>query len=598
MPVDPLDLFGFIGAPPAHKLWGRAGLAWLARKKRHFSFFVFLSLVAHLALFGMVILLGPRGNTPPSQRISQARDFQAFQESLREYAADGQTPERLANALMALTEEEIDEAYRQAPVLDYRLNEREKAGLYKMMLTGALSEFTEGAGEGTSALDLPLSRYFASLREMPVRDPGEEYTLVRIDSVLDESARLYKLSKERAEELESLSLPAVKDREDLTSGVDLLDAEGRLLTVPGEYFYRDSPYLQIVAAGAGLFYVIKGFPELPASRAGNGTDRAASENAPEIRRTEISAKAPSPAFAVILMTKSGTRDQAPSPPAAKPTLTLPEKEVERVLDGLMALPVVDQVRTFHRDYLEAYDPDSPDLARLTGEFLFRNLGMVFIQTGDPLSRGFDLLEEVYYDNLSLDALVPYALRYPRTRTGAEIFLGLAASYEFERRAIVALDGSLDAAKKVLTGPADELFHVHNKNVKAYVLREVYRDLAAELRDRDYPALETVIQRYRDEQLRIYDLLIGMGEEIKCRALYALGRLYWDEGRTGQALETWKATDPAFADENLTRIRGAITERRRPLDAVPRIDDILGRRAVAQKSDLLARIAKYHKWDRR
>jgi hypothetical protein len=187
------------------------------------------------------------------------------------------------------------------------------------------------------------------------------------------------------------------------------------------------------------------------------------------------------------------------------------------------------------------------------------------------------------------------MEHPRSRTGAEILLSLAASYEFERRAIVALDGSLDAAQKVLADPSEERFYVHNKSVKAYVLREVYRDLAAGLRERGYPALDTVLQKYRDEQLRIYDLLTEMGGEIRCRAQYALGRLYWDEGQAESALMTWGDTDPAFADVTLTSIRGAITERRRPLDAVPAIDDILGRQTVAERSDLLARIMKFHKW---
>ena len=597
MSVGPPVLFDFIGAPLTHKDWRRAAIRWLARKRRHFSFFVMLSLIAHLALFSMVLLLGPQSKAPASAVAVRARDFQAFKDSLQEYASDAQTPERLANALMALTASDIEEAFRQAPVLDYRLTDREKAGLYKTMLGEAMAEFTEGTGEGASALDLPLSHYFGSLREMPVRDPGEEYTLVRVDNAVDESARLYKLSKEKADAIETLSLPG-GEAKGRAAEVNLVNGEGRFLTVPGEYFYRESPYLEIVAAGAGLFYVIKGFPELPTGGTGNGRDRAGSESAPEDRPAEIAAEPPAPAFAVVLMPKSVTRGQAPAPSAVKPTLALTEKEAERVLDGLMELPVVEQVRVFNHDYLEAYGPDSPELARLAWEFLYRNLGMVFVQTGEPLSRGFDLLEEVFYDNLSLDALVPYALRNPRSRTGAEILFSLAATYEFERRAIVALDGSLDAAKLVLTEPANERFHIHNKNVKAYVVREVYRDLAAELRDRGYPALETVIQRYRDEQLRIYDLLEGMGGDVKCRAQYARGRLFWDEGQTGPAMEIWKATDPAFADEIMIQIRGAIIERRNPRDAVPRIDDILGRRVVAERSDLLARIAKFHKWDRR
>jgi hypothetical protein len=565
----------------------------LARRRRHFSFFVFLSLLAHLALLGMVIVLGPQTKAASSPATVRARDFKTFQESLRQVAADGQTPDRLANALMGLSEKDIEEAFLQAPVLDYRLTDREKAGLYKTMLGEAMAEFREGAGEGPSALDRPLSRYFGGLRELPLKDAGEDYTLVRIDDPVEDSARLYKLSKETDRALESLSLQG-EEAGDLSAEVRLFSEEGRILNVPGEYFYRDSPYREIAAAGAGLFYVVKGFPDIPSPR----QDRAGGGNAREDLRTEVAPEGPPPAFAVFLVPSGGPRHQAPAPTAAKPALAVPEQDIDRILDGLMALPVTEQVRTFNRDYLQAYDPDSPDLARLTGEFIYRNLGMVFVQIGDPLSRGFDLLEEVFYDNLSLDALVPYALKYPGSRTGAEILLALAASYEFERRAIIALDGSLDAAKKVLADPAERRFYVHNKDVKAYVLREIYRDLTAELLGRDYPALEPVLQRYRDEQLRIYDLLTGLGGEIKCRALYALGRYHWDEGRTELAMETWKGTDPAFADETLTRIRGAIIERRRPLDAVPRIDEILGRETAGAKSLLLERIAKFHKWDRR
>jgi tetratricopeptide (TPR) repeat protein len=532
--------------------------------------------------------------SPPSVR---ARDFQSFKDSLEEYASDGRTPERLANALMALTASEIEDAFRQAPVLDYRLTDREKAGLYKMMLGQAMAEFTEGQGESPSASDLPLSHYFGGLREMPVHADEEEYRLIRTEDPLEESARLYKLSKEKADAIESLTLQG-GGTGSRTEQVNLLDPEGRLSTVPGEYFYRESPYLEIAAAGSSLFYVIKGFPALPAARTGQDPDPAGPGSDLEDRAMGIPPERPSPTFKVILMTEGIPRDRPAAASAVKPALILTEEETEGVLDRLMALPVVEQVKAFHRDYLEAYDPESPVLARLTGDFLYRNLGMVFVQTGDPLSRGFDLLEEVFYDNLSLDALVPYSLRHARSKTGAEILLGLAATYEFERRAIVALDGALDAAKSVLTEPANERFHAHNKNVKAYVIREVYRDLAAELRDLGYPALETVIQKYRDEQLRVYDLLIEMGGEIKCRALYSLGRLYWDEGRTEQAMETWKSADPAFADGILSQITGAIVEDRKLGNPVARIDTIFGRLAAGERSDQLARIAKFHKWDRR
>ncbi|RPJ02275.1 MAG: hypothetical protein EHM31_03475, partial [Candidatus Aminicenantes bacterium] len=412
------------------------------------------------------------------------------------YSISGYTPDRLANALAALTEEDIKVAFAKAPKLDDRLTGLERGGLYKMMIAEAMSDFKEGAGEG-SALDLPLSQYFKSLREMPLVDPSGDYSLVQIDDVLDESARLFRLSKEKARTLESLGLLS-NDPKDPSGEVRLRDVEGRILSIPGEYFYRDSPCLQLVAMGAKLFYAVKGFPELPAVE----TRRDKSEDLRQGAQKGLSRDSLSPVFTVVFMPRH--RPDAPALPprslTARPSLVLPPEEAERVLDDLMALPVEEQVRVFNRDYLQAYDPESPDLALLTRAFIYQNLGMVFILTNDPLSRGFDLLEELYYDNLTLDALVPYALKNPGSRTGAEILLSLAASYEFERRAVIALDESLDAAKQVLADPSDDRYFVHNKDVKAYVLREVYRDLATELHLRDFPSLDSALQKYREEQL--------------------------------------------------------------------------------------------------
>jgi hypothetical protein len=194
------ELFDFLNIPPAHKRRDPTGFMWLIRKKRHFSFFVFLSLVAHLALFGMVIILAPEGKGPSSPSAVQARDFHVFRESLQEFAVDGYTPKRLANALTALTEKDIHEAFIKAPKLDDRLNEREKAGLYKRMIAEAMADFKEGTRE-RSALDLPLSQYFKSLREMPLADPSDDFSLVQINNALDESARLFRLSKEKAQAL-------------------------------------------------------------------------------------------------------------------------------------------------------------------------------------------------------------------------------------------------------------------------------------------------------------------------------------------------------------------------------------------------------------
>ena len=57
------DLFDFLNIPPSHRR-NLAIKGWLKRTWRHFYFFVFLSIIAHLALLGMVIILGPEEKVP------------------------------------------------------------------------------------------------------------------------------------------------------------------------------------------------------------------------------------------------------------------------------------------------------------------------------------------------------------------------------------------------------------------------------------------------------------------------------------------------------------------------------------------------------
>jgi hypothetical protein len=146
----------------------------------------------------------------------------------------------------------------------------------------------------------------------------------------------------------------------------------------------------------------------------------------------------------------------------------------------------------------------------------------------------------------------------------------------------------------LSDTSAESYFIHNKDVKAYVLRQVYRDLAAELHRRDYGSLESVLQRYRDEQIKIYDALIRMGGEARTRASYALGRLYWDEGQTELALSIWKGIDPALAGGTPSNVRQALTGEH----PVQSIDYILGREATSDRSRLFDRIKRFRKWDKR
>jgi hypothetical protein len=550
--------------------------------KERFSLFLGLSLAAHLVLFGFAAIFGPKEAAPPSPAAALTKDFQAFREALTEYASSGAVPERLAHAMIALSEDELDKAFRKAPVLDYRLSDREKMGLYKSMAAEALANFAEESGNRPD-LDGRFGPRFDSLGETPRTDPGADFELVKAGQTLDEKARLFMISKETARQLEALisASPKAGGHKD---PVLVQDETGQASSVPGGYFYRDSPYLQITAVGARMFYAVKGFPELPALEPVPGAKASAKASVPE----------PPPAFSVVYISRVRTRTSLAPSPSTGQLLVLRPGEAERILDELMPLPGDEQVRRFHRDYLSRYDPDSRDLAELTSAFIYGNLGMMFVGMDNPLSRGFDLLEETYYDDLSQDKLVPFALANARTRTGTAILLGLAASYEFERRALAALDRSVDAAKRVLADPAADNYPVHDKAAKAYVLREVYRDLAAELRRRHYGSMASVLERYRDKQLEIYDYLIRMGGEARSQALYALGRLYWDEGDADLAMTMWRSVDPAVAKGTASDVRQALTGRY----PVQEIDYILGREGASDKARLFDRLQRFHKWDKR
>jgi hypothetical protein len=562
---------------------------WLIGMRRHFYFFVILSLFAHLALFCMAIILSPKAEAPVSSAALRAQDFQAFREALQEYALDGKPPQRFLNALSTVSEEDFSRAYYYTPKLDDRLTEREKVGLYRMMISEAVAHFKEGEG-GQSALDLPVSQYFKSLREIPVVDPSGDFSLVKIDNTLDESARLFRLSKENARAVESLRV-LTKTPKERPREVMIVDSEGHYSSIPGGYYYRDSPYMEMIALGARLFYIIKGFPELPVAKTPLRNDEPVPKNAP----TGLSHDERSPDFSVVYM--PSYRPRAPEAhPLRQPSLVLSPDKAEQILDGLMALPVDEQVRVFSQDYLQVYDPDSPELASLTEAFIYKNLGMVFNILNDPLSRGFDLLEELYYDNHSMAELVPFALKKPESMTGAAILLCLAASYEFERRAIISLDGSLDAAKRVLADPSGSRFPVHNKEVKAYVLREVYRDIASELRIRNIASLGSVLQAYRNKQLEIYDFLMGMDGDIKCRAQYALGRLYWDEGQTNPALNMWKEISPAYSTETLLKIRNVLRIRGNPEQVIAEVSELLSVTDAANSDWLFDRIVGF-RWSK-
>jgi len=576
------ELFGFFGPPSRTGSRVRKVAGWLRRLKDRLAFSVLLSLAAHALLLGSVTIF--RGaDAAQGNGVS----FSEFRRTLRDLETTFPDPEKLASLLAEVTEEDYFEAYKKDFLLDDRLTGSERASATKLFLSEALSRFKKRTGE-RSALDVPLSDLFGSPGAGPEVELEEGAWLFRMRDALLGTNRFFRLTRQKRAEIESLMTGVPEE----TSAMDhvWIQAGRNLDQVPRDYFYRDCPYDRMLAVGSRHFYIVRGFPEAGKTESDSG-NLSAGRNRAE-RPSSVAREAVRPGFRVIYLPDFGQADNRTTPPVIRPRLNLTDDDVDRILDGLMTLPDEAQVEAFSRDYLQAFDPDDSGLARLTREFVYRNLGMVFM-LADPLSSGFDFLEELHYDMFSMDELAAYGLRNSRTLTGTEILFCLAAAYEFESRAIVRLGEALENARFVLDGAAAP--GVYNARAKAFVLREVYRESVSDLRRQGLASLDVVLGTYAEEQQKIYEFIAAGDPEARNRAFFALGSLHWAAGRRDKAIEKWRAIGLEYSTVTMDGIRAVLWVGERAADFESRIDRILQTQASADRSELLSRLKKFHKW---
>jgi hypothetical protein len=591
MPSAPSTLFDFFDRPPAYKLGARRLAAFLRRHAGRFSFAVIASAAAHIAVCGLLLM-----EYRPRPAPAASNDFQAFREALRELSASPENRLAAARLLSRVTQDEFENALREGPSLDSRLTIQEKTKILQAVMSEALTKLKKRKGE-ESALDVPLSDLLGGLRNGQKSETVAGFKLFRFDDTGGGGPQLYGLAQEKGQMLASLS--ARKGEEvawTVVSGrVILLNQKGTDI-IPEEYFFRKPPYEAMMAVGSRLFYIMRGFPQLAQPEEGKAQGPSVSASrAPQESEGPDSPRAQAGSLSIFFLRSSpaGTFKLTSAEPVP-PDLT--KETTEKILDRLMGLPERDQVTAFFRDYLDKYDPDSPELARLTRDFIYRNLGMVMILT-DPLSAGFDCLEEAFYNKLSMEDFASFCLKNPRTRTGAEILFCLASSYDFESRALRHLQESLETAKAVLAGWREDLA-VYDKKAKAFVVQEIEGELRRELRGLGLSRLDAVRSRYADEQIKIYRFLMDMGGEIRNRALYALGEVYWDEGRSDLALESWRTIDPSFSLGPLDEIRRIMSDTENAVNFVTRISGALGRAADVDSSEQFDRLLRFHKWAKR
>ncbi|MGB8959348.1 MAG: hypothetical protein WCC00_10120 [Candidatus Aminicenantales bacterium] len=524
----------------------------------------------------------------------QARG-KAIRQALESLRLDARESAVLGEALVGLDEDTYNDIIERAPDLDPRLGEREQTEIFRSLMRESLAH--RGKKQGNlSALDFPAWGLLpGSDASGPIRLP-EGDAIFPLSTDLDGRPKYYRLPAKAAKQIESLRSLGDQERgspETRGSKVEVRTERGFDL-VPNEYYYRVCPYEQMVALGGSVFYAVSGFPRL---EAGDGPNAPGEASGPEHDAPAPRSAIPAAENVTFIFIPVSVPRENPVSEVASPALPeLSEENIPKILDRLMELSDEDQVRAFRDRYLAGYDPDDPLLARLTQRFLYENLGGVF-NLGDRLATAFDFAEELFFNKLFQNELIDYGLKNRRSRTGTEILLCLAALYDFERRGLAYLADSLDEIEAVLDnrpGRAD----LFNKQTKAFVLGEVYRDLIFGIRRRNLEDLDAVLQEYREEQTKIYRLLIDIGGEAANRARYALGGMYWDEGREGLALKEWKAIDLAYTTPILSQLRWIMSLTYGEELVWSRINSVFQEESKKNTTAALNRLTKFHLWEKR
>ena len=563
--------------------------AWITNGNHNFSLSVVLSLFLH-AILVLLFLISPDFSSSQAGS-THVMDSDAFVEALQELQL-GSVKDGTRVPLPKLSDEELLNAIERSKLPDLNLKKDERAEFYKRLVRAYLLLKENKQRENPDA-EVTLSdvlAYLETLGELELSSGDKVYPFKR--SPGEQSLRLHGLDKRKRDRIKKLKQfeDMEKRSANIQRGEVRVETETGIKYIPVEYYFRKSPYEEMLAQGADLFYIIQGFPVI---EEGNPIDVSTDKRKgiEEYARSEES-------MVVVLLEESFdisgfVRKTQPGTPMV---LEMSEGRRIEILDSLMSLSEEDQLDYFTQNYLEKYDTNEGDFAEFTKEFIHKNLSNVIIVI-DPISGAFDFMEELYYNKPTDYRLYESWLQNPQSKTATEYLLYLAAHYDFERRGLVYLVKAYKAAKKILNQRYYKT-NVFNKKLKAYIIKEVHDELMFELKMRGYESVEEVLDKYIFEQTRIYNLLIEIGGEARNRGLYMLGCLYWDEADYESALKTWKRIDRDYSTKILKELRVIMTNFPETDKAISLIDDIFEWQSSRSSKYLLERLLEYHRWQKR
>lgn len=556
-----------------------------------FSGAFLLSAVFHLVLVFLLsvttVIQLPSLPPPPLTERMTENDLALLSTALEELTREKNFKEKLAQAVATLKEDKLPELPEQFTLFQKNISDREKIEIFKKLLEAYFASLD--SGHIGSLTDMSASRTaFSSENNFQIKTGDQVF--LQPSASQEGQVELYLLEADTSQELEAFQKADHLRYTPRVIGpgqIIKLNVSGHYAEVPAEYYYRQSPFAEILARGAYLFSIVRGFPKL-------GLEKTSSE---ALKRPQPPQLFPQGEFQVIYYGEAKIPRPQPetSPKDDRPPLDLRPQEWNKKLDSLMNEPEEVQFVLFEKDYLQKYNWNDLALAEFTRTFINSNLNGVFL-IEDPFARAFDSLEELFYKKPIFERMAALIANNRPSPVRDELMFCLASSLDLERRVINNLEKAYSQAKEVCLKKYP-LPHVHYSLSKAYVLKKIYEELTAELKRLQFNSFDEVEKKYLEKELGIYQNLTERGGQTRGRALYALGLTYWEEGQADLAIKTWQQGEGKDCPGHLASLLKIIKEK--PLTTVyTYIDSELNYQTARNTKYLYRRQLQFHKWSRR
>lgn len=546
------------------------------------------SLFFHLML--TLLLLFPSLFNKPDNQIDELK---AFTRALIEMKKENPDNLKLFDFNDA---DSIEKSFMQlvdVEISGIHLNEKEKIKLYKDMFAAyiQIKESTQ-----TNQTDMIISKediLNVLKNEGASRLGGKLFPSFPYARGWDESLKL--LPESKTNKLTVLKNQPAMKKNYIKRGnkVKINKQEGNSL-VPADYFFRDCPYEAILAQGADLFSFHSGFWTFDLT--GKTMDQKGV--------TQLSKRdKPEQQFRVFLLRKSDflkikEKEKSHFLEAKDKTVFSSNKNgpIDSILDELMQFPEPEQFERFSQEYLTKYNLDDQNLAELTREFFYQNLGSIFFKIGDK-SEAFDQIEELFFNKVINKKIYDFWKLHPASRVGDEILFYLVSQIGFEKRTLESLVRAYPSAKKFTAEKYFKL-ELYEEKAKSYVIQDIYEVLVDAMGEKKIQSIEELLEIYSKKQHEIYSQLIAKSGEVKNRGLYARACLYWEDGRYDEAVQHWCKIDENFSSRAFQEIKKVITGENDPIKNQILINEILDYYAHKGEKEYLARLEKYKKWSLR